>query len=395
MRRFLLAAIIAAGFAMPASAHHPDGTFPPIPPGDPLPLPVTNLAPEFSTETYDQHRRVRDNGQFRRVTVSFTVPDGMEGTDTFRGIQRYLYVNGRRVGGHGWSLYPKGYSRRRVAGAGYLEVGRRYTIRIRTNHHYVLPEHPDSSFKTNSPRSDASITVLVPPNNSPPPPQPPIPPPTTTGHTHPYASTNHSHSYASTTHTHPGPVGVPAHTHPYAADGHTHAGTTDGTPHEHPFASIEHEHPYADTEHEHDVVPDHAHQASPGACRWEHRFNSFPAADSPGRGVLRISARKKGASVRIEAFARDDGAALPVQDTDNDRLLTDTAVTLGAANSIARFAVIGDAGQHVLIVSHAEHVNGMRAVTAEMVRQFGGTAQVVHPDVVEHCAPATPSARVE
>ena len=122
-------------------------------------------------------------------------------------------------------------------------------------------------------------------------------------------------------------------------------------------------------------------------CRWEHRFNTFPATDSAGRGVLRITARKKGASVRIKAFDRDDGAALHVQDLDNDRLLTDAAVTLGAANTVERFAVDGDSGQHVLIVSHAEHVAGMRAVTAMMVRRSGDTSQVIHPDVVKHCEP--------
>ena len=80
---------------------------------------------------------------------------------------------------------------------------------------------------------------------------------------------------------------------------------------------------------------------------------------------------------------------------DRDRLASGSSVTLGAANTVERFAIEGSTGQHVLIVSHAEHVNGMRAVTAEMVRQSGGTSQVIQPDVVEHCAPAAPSARVE
>ena len=126
------------------------------------------------------------------------------------------------------------------------------------------------------------------------------------------------------------------------------------------------------------------------ACRWEHRFNTFPATDSPGRGVLRVSARKKGARVRIEAFDRADGTGLTVLDLapDRDRLESGSSVTLGAANTVERFAVEGDSGQHVLIVSHAEHVAGMRAVTASMVRQSGGMSQVIHPDVVEHCAPA-------
>ena len=40
-------------------------------------------------------------------------------------------------------------------------------------------------------------------------------------------------------------------------------------------------------------------------------------------------------------------------------------------------------------------VHGMRAVSASMVRQSGGTSQVIQPDVVEHCEPASTSARVE
>ena len=124
-------------------------------------------------------------------------------------------------------------------------------------------------------------------------------------------------------------------------------------------------------------------------CRWEHRFSTFPTAGSTGRGVLRITARKKGAQVRITAFDRADGTALTVRDLGNDRELSSPTVTLGAANTVARFAVAGDAGRHVLIVSHAEHVAGMRAVTAMMVRQSGGgTSQVVHPDVAEHCEPS-------
>ena len=89
--------------------------------------------------------------------------------------------------------------------------------------------------------------------------------------------------------------------------------------------------------------------------------------------------------------------SLTVQDLapDRDRLASGSSVTLGAANIIERFAVEGDSGQHVLIVSHAEHVNGMRAVTASMVRQSGGMSQVIQPDVVEHCEPASTSARVE
>ena len=146
---------------------------------------------------------------------------------------------------------------------------------------------------------------------------------------------------------------------------------------------------------EHCEPPDSEPEAD--ACTWGHRFNTFPAADSPGRGVLRITARKKGARVRIEAFDRNDGTGLTVQDLapDRDRLASGSSVTLGAANIVERFAIEGDSGQHVLIVSHAEHVNGMRAVTASMVRQSGGTSQVIQPDVVEHCEPATPSARVE
>ena len=204
---------------------------------------------------------------------------------------------------------------------------------------------------------------------------------TTTPHKHAYAGINHSHAYAATAHEHPY---APAHGHPYAADGHTHPGQTGGPPHEHPYAA---------TEHEHDTVPEHSHQAAPGACRWEHRFNTFPAADSPGRGILRISARKKGARVRIEAFDRKDGTGLTVQDLapDRDRLESGSSVTLGAANTVERFAVEGDSGQHVLIVSHAEHVEGMRAVTAMMVRRSGGMSQVIHPDVVEHCTPASPN----
>ena len=126
------------------------------------------------------------------------------------------------------------------------------------------------------------------------------------------------------------------------------------------------------------------------ACTWEHRFNTFPADGSSGRGILRISARKKGARVRIEAFDREDGTGLTVLDLapDRDRLESGSSVTLGAANTVERFAVEGDSGQHLLIVSHAEHVEGMRAVTASMVRQSGGMSQVIHPDVVEHCAPA-------
>ena len=127
-------------------------------------------------------------------------------------------------------------------------------------------------------------------------------------------------------------------------------------------------------------------------CRWEHRFSTFPAADGSGRGVLRITARKKGAQVRIAAFNRTDGTALTVRDLGNDRELSSPAVTLGAANTVARFAVAGDAGQHVLVVSHAEHVAGIRAVTATMMRQSGGTSQVVHPDVAEHCAPSASTA---
>ena len=127
-------------------------------------------------------------------------------------------------------------------------------------------------------------------------------------------------------------------------------------------------------------------------CRWEHRFSTFPAADSSGRGVLRITARKKGAQVRIAAFDRTDGTALTVRDLGNDRELSSPTVTLGAANTVARFAVDGDAGQHVLVVSHAEHVAGIRAVTATMMRQSGGTSQVVHPDVAEHCAPSASTA---
>ena len=127
-------------------------------------------------------------------------------------------------------------------------------------------------------------------------------------------------------------------------------------------------------------------------CRWEHRFSTFPAADGSGRGVLRITARKKGAQVRITAFDRTDGTALTVRDLGNGRELSSPAVTLGAANTVARFAVAGDAGQHVLVVSHAEHVAGIRAVTATMMRQSGGTSQVVHPDVAEHCAPSAPTA---
>ena len=127
-------------------------------------------------------------------------------------------------------------------------------------------------------------------------------------------------------------------------------------------------------------------------CRWEHRFSTFPTAGSSGRGVLRITARKKGAQVRITAFDRTDGTALTVRDLGNDRELSSPTVTLGAANTVARFAVAGDAGQHVLIVSHAEHVAGMRAVAATMMRQSGGASQVVHPDVAEHCEPSASTA---
>ena len=76
----------------------------------------------------------------------------------------------------------------------------------------------------------------------------------------------------------------------------------------------------------------------------------------------------------LEAFDRNDGTGLTVQDLapDSDRLASGSSVTLGASNIVERFAVEGDSGQHVLIVSHAEHVNGMRAVTASMVRPAPG-----------------------
>ena len=142
------------------------------------------------------------------------------------------------------------------------------------------------------------------------------------------------------------------------------------------------------------ILPDvvgHCEPTEPEApsCTWEHRFNTFPPADSTDRGILRITARKKGARVSIEAFDRADGTGLTVQDLDpdRDRLESGSSVTLGAANTVERFAIEGDSGQHTLIVSHAEHVAGMRAVTAMMVRQSGGTSHVIHPDVVEHCEP--------
>ena len=102
--------------------------------------------------------------------------------------------------------------------------------------------------------------------------------------------------------------------------------------------------------------------------------------------MLRLTASKAGATVEIKAFDNDDGTALTVQDIDADRLLTSPTVTLGAANSIARYAIVGATGSHALTVEHTEHVNGVRAVTALMARTAGGTTQVVHPDVVEHCS---------
>ena len=130
--------------------------------------------------------------------------------------------------------------------------------------------------------------------------------------------------------------------------------------------------------------------ATPGECRWEHRFNTFPAADSLGRGILRITARKDGAHVRIEAFDKG-GTGLTVLDLapDRDRLESGSSITLGRANAIERFAIKGDYGDHVLIVSHDEHVAGMRAITATMVRRAGTRPQIIHPDVVEHCEPST------
>ena len=122
----------------------------------------------------------------------------------------------------------------------------------------------------------------------------------------------------------------------------------------------------------------------PVSCRWEHRFNAFPG----GSGVLRLSSRKAGARVSILAFDRTSGNALHVQDLDNDRVLTDSIVTLATANTIHRYAIAGTAtGDHTLAVVHGEHVDGMRAVTTTLARQSGGMTQIVPADVVEHCAP--------
>ena len=142
--------------------------------------------------------------------------------------------------------------------------------------------------------------------------------------------------------------------------------------------------------------PAHSHPPAPHdhpeVCRWEHRFLSVPTITKRGRqrGILRISARKKGARVRIEAFDRVTGKGLDIRDLAPglDRLESGSSVTLGAANTVERFALDNKRGNHTVIVSHAEHVDGMRAVTAELVRRLGGTVQVFTPDVIEHCEPA-------
>ena len=380
MKRLTLAAVTAAAlFAMPVYAHHGSGN-PPTPSIVPKPLPASNFTAEVSEQTYD-------NGRTRKVRFSWTTPrlsldpwDMYQHRPRFRGVNyriRIIEINNNvdpwnNGGGDyywsAWNTSRRLYYPTKTTSAMKLLTGR-YRVVILTQHSFSVPEHPrqiymvprSTNIDTNTPNAVFStITVDVPPAETPPP-----------THTHPYAGTDHSHAYASTSHTHPGQTG--------------------GPPHEHPYATTEHEHPYAAGEHEHDTVPAHAHQAAPGACRWEHRFNTFPAADTPGRGVLRISARKKGARVRIEAFDRADGTGLTVLDLapDRDRLESGSSVTLGAANTVERFAVEGDSGQHLLIVSHAEHVEGMRAVTASMVRQSGGMSQVIHPDVVEHCEPIT------
>ena len=377
MKRLTLAAIIAAAlFAMPVHAHHGTGKPPNPPPNLPKPLPAINLAAEVSAQTYH-------NGQTRKVTLSWTVPEVsiteyLESISYFWAIidsatgrrLRYSFENGRRYNRSKRMTWPRTWE-----SALYLPMGRyRFGVSAQNYYAYPVPEHPERLVGHGSAGIWTYITVDItenppPPPPPPPPPTPPPPPPPTTGHWHSYAGISHSHAYASTSHTHPGQTG--------------------GPPHEHPYAATEHEHPYAAGEHEHDTVPAHAHQAAPGACRWEHRFNTFPPADSTGRGVLRISARKKGAQVHIEAFDREDGTGLTILDLapDRDRLESGSSVTLGAANTVERFAIEGDSGQHTLIVSHAEHVAGMRAVTASMVRQSGGTSQVIHPDVVEHCEP--------
>ena len=104
--------------------------------------------------------------------------------------------------------------------------------------------------------------------------------------------------------------------------------------------------------------------------------------------MLRLSSRKAGARVSIEAFDRSSGNALHVQDLDNDRVLTDPIVNLTTANTIRRYAIAGTAtGDHFLTVAHGEHIDGMRAVTTTLARQSGGMTQIVPADVVEHCAP--------
>ena len=139
------------------------------------------------------------------------------------------------------------------------------------------------------------------------------------------------------------------------------------------------------------IEPARSHQPTPLACRWEHRFAAVPAANA---GVLRVWTRKAGAKVRIEAFDRTTGEAVPIQSFDTGRRerpreLTSPVVTLGDADTVSRFSLPeGEPGnQRVLVVSHAEHVNGMRAITALLVRRTSDTPQVIQPDVVEHCAP--------
>ena len=184
MKRFLLAAIIAAGFAMPASAHHGSGT-PPTPAAVPAALPVLNLSAEVSAQTYH-------NGQTREVTLSWTWRN-LPYNETFTNSRYVFYrldtatnVIRESVGSSQWQR-GGGSSSSRLTRKIKLRIGS-HRIGSITIQRFTPPEHPNHSFYTpqhyhavGSPippgRAYSTITVVVPPAGTTPP--PPTPPPTT------------------------------------------------------------------------------------------------------------------------------------------------------------------------------------------------------------------------
>ena len=404
MKRLILAAIITAGLLASIQANATcapgewNGQPHSVPAGVPRPQPVTNVQAKAD-------RRTDGSGRFD-VTVSFTVPAIPAANDVFQGagfVVFYLY--GQYPHHAFYHRYPTGTP---IAGRGShqgtvkfdigaQDSGREYSVMTLVQWKVTGRLGQTYSDCASLPLTNLPSVIVTLPETPPPLPAAPAPVCRVADDT--------------LTVTWPPVTGATQYTRRLGTEDGTMASATTGsaTTWRIPGADLRKQPTYRRAY----VNAVNANGASafrfctfetppeppppPEVCRWEHRFNTFPAADSPGRGVLRITARKKGARVRIEAFDRADGTGLTVQDLapDRDRLESGSSVTLGAANMVERFAVEGDSGQHVLIVTHAEHVDGMRAVTASMVRQSGGTSQVIHPDVVEHCEPATPSARVE